>query len=244
MLDLWKVRLLLDNSGGDWEHGKEGLGVSVDTITRNLLKYRHVLWDWNGTLVDDVDLCARIVGSIMADHKLDPITKEGYRALFRFPVADYYKDIGFGSDQFATVTQAFMMRYHQGVNSLQLFRGVPEMLADLQKAGIQSSILTAAHEKDVLHLLEHFGIRDFFTHVYGLSDHDAVSKVDRGKQLIQRLACPPRDVIMVGDTDHDWEVAQAMGVDILLVADGHQHHDRLENVTPYVLHSRFKTELD
>lgn len=222
--------------------GKITGGRTLELVKRNLMKYRHVLWDWNGTLLDDVDLCSQVVAAIMSERGLHPISTQGYREVFGFPVARYYEAIGLGSgpDNFQKVTHAFMARYNQGVEACEIFQGVPELLADLRREGIQSSILTAAHESDVLRLLDHFGIHDFFTHVYGLQDHHAVSKVERGKQLIQRLACPPREVIMVGDTDHDWEVAQAMGIDVLLIADGHQTYDRLKDVTPYVLESRYR----
>ncbi len=37
----------------------------------------------------------------------------------------------------------------------------------------------------------------------------------------------PGQLILVGDTDHDLEVGDALGIDVLLVTGGHQSHARL-----------------
>lgn len=77
-------------------------------------------------------------------------------------------------------------------------------------------------------LLARFGLERHLTHVRGLSDISASSKVQLGVELLAHIALPPESVLLVGDTLHDHETAQALGCHCLLVAHGHQQRDRLE----------------
>ena len=89
------------------------------------------------------------------------------------------------------------------------------------------SILSASEIKLLERMLEEREIRPYFDHVVGLSDRYAASKLDHGKQLITTLNTPLQNVILVGDTNHDHEVAQSLGIDCLLLAGGHQSEHRL-----------------
>lgn len=189
----------------------------------------HVIWDWNGTLLDDVELCLDIIQGMLVRHGLKPIGLQDYLDVFRFPVVEYYKDVGFDLSKtpFEVVATDFMTSYLARVREARLFRGVPELLVELRGEGVACSVLSAAPERDLKELLAHHGIASFFDHVFGLTDHYARSKIDRGRELVARLGTHPGELILVGDTDHDLEVGEALGVDVLLVAGGHQSHARL-----------------
>ncbi len=55
----------------------------------------HILWDWNGTLLDDVDLCVFTMSEVLAKHGLKKIDKKPSRETFCFPVMKYYQSLGF-----------------------------------------------------------------------------------------------------------------------------------------------------
>lgn len=189
----------------------------------------HVIWDWNGTLLDDVELCLDIMQGMLRRHGLKPIALDDYLRLFRFPVIEYYKEVGFDLDStpFEEVATDFMTSYLNRVKEAPLFGGVQELLAELRDEGIACSVLSAAPERDLKELLAHHGIDCHFDHVFGLTDHYARSKVARGRELMMRLGRDPGELLLVGDTDHDLEVGQELGIDVLLVSGGHQSHDRL-----------------
>ena len=196
---------------------------------------KHIIWDWNGTLLDDVDFCVEIIATMLSEHGLPSIDKTTYLQRFRFPISEYYEELGFSYEQvpFAELSKLFISRYKTGMHSrTQLYRGVREILEQLKTQGVVCSMLSAHHEDDLIVLLKEHGLRDYFFRVFGLGDHHAVSKVQRGQELMQELttelALDPSTVIMVGDTDHDLEVAAAMGIDVLLLCEGHQDSDRLK----------------
>jgi len=54
-----------------------------------------IIWDWNGTLLDDVDICIDTINALLSKYKKKPISKESYKSLFTFPVQNYYSKLGF-----------------------------------------------------------------------------------------------------------------------------------------------------
>lgn len=189
----------------------------------------HIIWDWNGTLLDDVALCVDLISDIAQRHGLAPLPLAKYLQIFRFPVVEYYKDVGFDFDKtsFEELTRQFIDGYRARALKAPLFGGARELLGLLADTGVHSSVLSAAQEQDLLEMLKHHRIAHHFAHVCGLGDHYAVSKVERGRQLLDLLDRPTKELILIGDTDHDLEVGQALGVDVLLLDGGHQHVQRL-----------------
>ena len=59
------------------------------------MRYKHIIWDWNGTLLDDTWLCVEGINQALIKRNLTPISEDRYREVFTFPVRDYYKKLGF-----------------------------------------------------------------------------------------------------------------------------------------------------
>jgi phosphoglycolate phosphatase len=194
------------------------------TLEKTLKQYQHIIWDWNGTLLDDVDCCYNTIVELMERYGLGAISREEYLRKFRFPVTDYYRDIGFNLEvhSMEIIAQEWFAIYNKYRKDCQLFTGMKELITHLNEANISSYILTAAHEKDVHQLLQDYGIFPLFRYIYGLDNHQAVSKVARGRELLKHLPCSQNQIVMVGDTDHDAEVALEIGIDAILLSGGHQ----------------------
>ena len=78
-------------------------------------------------------------------------------------------------------------------------------------------------EQDVLNdCLKHYQIDSFFEHVSGLDNFYAASKMVNGHRLLAELQLNPGDLVLIGDTVHDFEVATELGCSCILIADGHQ----------------------
>ena len=194
------------------------------SLEKHLKHKSHILWDWNGTLLDDLELCAGIMREMMVEHGLDPISLDEHRKKFRLPVEDFYKDLGFdlGRVEFKHLAEDFVKKYRERFHLCRLFQGTSDLLASLQKAGKRQAVLSAAREKELHYLVQHFELSGFFDLVFGLADSHAISKVERGKELLEQWKAPREKAILVGDMDHDRDVAKALGIEILLVDNGHQ----------------------
>jgi len=101
-------------------------------------------------------------------------------------------------------------------------------LATLHQAGVEQSVLSAYQHETLLEIVEAHDLTDFFEHILGIEDHYATGKVEQGLRLIQSIDVDPKQVVLIGDTDHDHEVASAMGVRCILVPRGNQPIEKLE----------------
>lgn len=202
-----------------------------------------IVFDWNGTLLDDVDYCLSITNMMLEEFALPELTRKRYRDIFSFPVQGYYQQLGFDFSRhpFPELATRWMSSYTANVTSqADLFQQTEEMIADLKRRGYRLAILTAAIESDVHGLLAHHGIDDAFDEVYGLDHCEASSKVERGRQLYACMGLDASKTLLIGDTGHDFEVGQALGAPTLLLADGHQSYERLQPLGCTVLPTRYR----
>lgn len=203
----------------------------------SLSRYRHIVWDWNGTLLDDLDLSIDIMNGILARRGLPPLDRTRYHALFDFPVRDYYARLGFDSaaDSFEQLSIDFITAYDRRRWESQLHTGASVLLGAIQSAGLTQSILSAYRHQTLCEIVEHFALTPHFVRLTGLDNIYAHSKVELGRAWLEELALPRHQVLLVGDTLHDFEVAQALGIDCVLVAGGHHPAARLLTRTPDVV---------
>lgn len=206
----------------------------------NLSKYKHIIWDWNGTILDDIDMCINIINELLVEHKLPSISAEKYREIFTIPVENYYKEIGFDFEKksFALVGKEWMDEYEiRKYSDAKIHPAVKELIHRIHKNGQSQSILSAYMQHTLEELVEHFNLNLYFDYLFGASDIYARSKVEQGKNLMQELNFKKGESILIGDTIHDFEVAQEIGADCLLTAEGHQSYDRLASTGCKVVHS-------
>ena len=191
--------------------------------------YRHIIWDWNGTLYDDAWMCVEVMNGMLARRGLPAITPERYESIFDFPVIDYYRRVGFdfSVEPFEQVSDEFMATYTRRLRECQLRRGAREALEQGRRLGLAQSILSAMMQTLLDGLLEHFGVRGYFGDVLGLDNHHAAGKVEIARQWIARQDIDRRHILFVGDTTHDYEVAEALGVDCGFIHSGHHSRQRL-----------------
>lgn len=189
----------------------------------------HVVWDWNGTLLDDLDHCVRVINGMLAEHELGRIDRDQYRAVFEFPVRRYYERLGFdlSGERFELLARRFIDAYDRDAEACSLHDGVPSVLGSLAARGTTSSILTAARTASVESMLVHHRIAGCFSAVAGLDDHYAAGKIERGRSWLRESGLDAERLLLVGDTVHDHEVGDALGVRVVLVAAGHHAADRL-----------------
>ena len=189
---------------------------------------KSVIWDFNGTILDDVELAAGSINEVLRRRNLPTIDKAAHRRIFRFPVSDYYRSLGFDLDreEQGDISDEFHSVYQSGVESCSLNPGIPEALEYLEKRGVDQFVLSAAQEEMVVAWVRLHGIQSRFKGVYGLSDRLAVSKARRCRDLIEDFDLDPSATLFIGDTDHDVEVARAVGCRPLVVLQGHQDGSR------------------
>ena len=189
-----------------------------------------VLWDWNGTLLDDVDLCVDALDWLLAAHGYPQrYTLDGYRAIFGFPIEDYYRRAGFDFTKhpFPELAQRYMEHYIPASAACGLMPGAVEALELFQAAGARQVILSASPITTLKAQVAQRGVAGYFDRLLGLDDIYAKSKVELGLAYLKENGFAPQRAVMLGDRVHDAEVAKALGVKCVLQCAGHQPESAL-----------------
>jgi len=194
-----------------------------------LFQYKHIIWDWNGTLLNDAWLFVDIMNEILDNRNMDTITVDQYRKIFGFPVENYYKKLGFNLEEesFQKSGLEFIRAYKKRRYEAELHLGVKSILSKLLSINIHHSILSAQHQILLDDLTKHYSIREYFIAINGLNNYYAHSKINKGIEWMKKTGFDSKEVLLIGDTDHDFEVAEALGTDCLLLSHGHHCYSRL-----------------
>lgn len=205
----------------------------------DLKKYTHILWDYNGTLLDDAWLCVDVMNGMLGERGMPLRTLDEYREMFDFPVRDYYVKLGYDFDKepFDIVGMEFIDRYNIRHGETLLHPEVKEVLSELSGRGFSQNILSAREQAELLLETSKLGINHYFDRIRGLNDHYAHGKTDVGHELVREIATDISRIIFIGDTLHDAEVASELGVDCLLVPNGHQSEARLRSIGVPIIHT-------
>lgn len=202
-------------------------------------KYKHIIWDWNGTIINDVDLCVELINWLLKEKNLKTITKEEYKNVFTIPVKNYYAALGFDfeDEPFEIIGKRWMDEYERRKFECKVYDGVIDVMEKINKLGIGQSILSAYSQHTLEEMVEHFGLTKYFSHIIGLDNIYAAGKLHLGKDLMKRLGNGKGETLLIGDTEHDYEVATEIGADCILSSNGHQRKEKLEKLGAIVLNS-------
>ncbi|MBR0425582.1 MAG: HAD family hydrolase [Clostridia bacterium] len=190
-----------------------------------------IIWDWNGTIMDDMEFTYWIENKMLLDRGLKSIPDRAfYLDNFGFPIIEYYRKLGydFSVYPYEELAAEFHDLYAEGYQTCPLKAGVLKMLKDVQERGIPQTLLSASEQSRLLEQTSFYGVGEYFGELLGVSDDFATSKVDRAKAYIRDNHFNLNEVIFIGDTDHDYEAANAVGCKCILMTGGHQSRKRLE----------------
>lgn len=198
-----------------------------------LSNYEYIIFDFNGTILDDVDLCINILNYMLEEHGYEKVTIERYLDIFTFPIIEYYKLAGFDFNKhsFNDLSIEFINMYQQASLKCPIYDGVIDLLNKLTKLNKKIILLSASQIDNLLEQTNYFEITKYFNKILGLDNIHAKSKVDIAKKYFIENNIDLSKAIMIGDTIHDMEVANELNIDSLLIANGHQSYDRLIRVT-------------
>ncbi|MFH0977253.1 MAG: HAD family hydrolase [Spirochaetota bacterium] len=201
--------------------------------------YKHIIWDWNGTLIDDAWLCLEIINGLLRRRNMREINITDYQELFNFPVINFYEKIGFNfsKEPFKIPAAEYIEAYNSRRFGCKLHQGVLEALSLFKESGITHSVLSASKQSSLEEAIKYYSLQPYFTNVCGLNDHYAHSKIEIGRNHLLELEISGEQVVIIGDTTHDYEVAKSLGIDCILVNGGHHSRKKLEQCSVRVLNS-------
>lgn len=193
-------------------------------------RYDTILWDWNGTLLDDLALNLKVENRLLARRGLEQMgSREVYLAYFDFPIIHFYERLGFdfSKEKYTDVADEYIEVLNELSAEAGLFADVKPVLETLQKQGMRQVIISAAPHTMLQRQVVEFGIAPFFDAVLGSGDNLGQSKVETAIGFLHEHGLDPVRTAFIGDTTHDKETADALGCDCFFVARGHNSRERL-----------------
>ncbi|MDE5715896.1 MAG: HAD family hydrolase [Anaeroplasmataceae bacterium] len=200
---------------------------------------KYIFLDFNGTIINDVDLCVDLLNQILDKQKKPKVSIQQYKSLFTFPIRKYYELAGvdFTLDSFEDLANWFIKEYQPKSMKCGLYEGLKETFQILKEKGYHLVILSASEKNNLLEQCEHYKISSYFDAILGIDNIQAESKIHIAKNYIQKENIDGADILFVGDTLHDLEVAKAIGANCMLVSCGHQSIDVLKKGNVKIIES-------
>ena len=191
---------------------------------------KHIVWDWNGTLVNDAWLFVELMNEELKQRNLSLIDIEKYKEHFTFPVKQYYKNLGFDfkKENFKEVGYNFIQKYKKRKHEPLLFEEAKEILKTISGLGISQSIVSAQEHSLLQESVAHYQITNFFESINGIEHYYADSKIKVAEKNVHALGYINQEVMIVGDTAHDLEVANTLNIKCVLFSGGHYSKRRLK----------------
>ena len=194
----------------------------------NTMKY--LIWDFNGTILDDVDVGLKAENKCIEYYKLNrpPLTKQEYLEIFDMPVEDYYVKVGFTWDKFSfEEVGAYWFKWYCALkDEYKVHDGIIDYLYKAHELGYKNILFSASQMQALLTQLDELNIREYFDEVLAMDTIYGRSKIEVGLDWIKDKN--KDDCLLIGDTTHDYKAAKTMGIDCILVAKGHQAKHVLE----------------
>ncbi len=199
----------------------------------------HILWDWNGTLLDDTKAALDTLNIMIEERGGRPIEMPFYLDNFAFPVRPFYDKIGIvarDEDEWNYIAREYHEVYLRQEKSLN--RDAIAALEAAKAAGCGQSIVSALRQDLLEEETARYGVAGYFEYLYGSNNLDGASKLSRARELMERLTTTHHSslivhhFVLIGDALHDKEVADAIGIPCVLCAQGSHAAWRLRAVAP------------
>lgn len=191
------------------------------------MKHKQIIWDFNGTLLDDVAETLDATNAVLARHGKPLLADaDAYRHVFGFPVIDYYEKIGLERAHFEAYADEWVAEYNRRAPQAGLYPCCREALVYFRDAGCRQYLLSATEREMLAGQLAPLDIKSYFDDIVGQDDTRAHGKLAAAVEWSKKVKL--YTALLVGDSLHDAEVAAAIGADCVLLACGHQSRARLE----------------
>lgn len=188
----------------------------------------HLVWDWNGTLLDDLHLVVAATNAALATVGGPVVTAEEHRTQFRRPVPDYYAEVlgrVLDVEEYRRLDKLFHETYRLGLLECALAADAASALRAWH--GSQSLLSMWFHE-ELVPTIDRYGLTTLFARVDGL--RAGVGGERKAGHLARHLAAfgvDGRSTVLIGDSIDDAEAAEHVGARCVLYTGGVTDPDRL-----------------
>lgn len=200
----------------------------------------HIVWDWNGTLLDDLDLVIEAVNASLGGLGFDPIDEHAYRDHFTRPVRAFYDSLlgrPMADEEWEHLNQGFHDHYYTLVPTARLAPDAKKALTTVEELGWGQSLLSMSPQTHLEAVVASTGIGHYFASIDGLSGPTGGTKAQHLDEHISGLGLDPELAVIIGDTPDDAAAARHVGISVILYDGGSHHLPALEKVGAPIAHT-------
>lgn len=193
------------------------------------MSYTDIIWDWNGTLVDDVAVSVDCVNDIFTLYNMPHTTIEEYLSVITPSLEEYYgRYFDMSRHTMTELLSLFQKYYKQRANQLVLMNGASDALRLLKESGKRQYIVSSFEQSALNDSVKMLGVRNYFDIISGCDDIHCGSKSERARKIVQNS----EKAVLIGDSVCDYITATEAGCDCILIASGHQQKSDLLKCKP------------
>jgi phosphoglycolate phosphatase-like HAD superfamily hydrolase len=177
----------------------------------------HLVWDWNGTLLNDFHIVVESTNAAFLHAGGQPISADQHRRNFRRPIIDFYREeIGrpLAEAEFEQLNDVFHSHYRSALPSVDL---APDALGAIGAWQGTQSLLSMWYHDELLAQVERFGLS--FARVDGAKEFRE-HKAEALAEHLDELKVKGEDTVLIGDSVDDAVAAAAAGARCVLYAGG------------------------
>ena len=193
----------------------------------------HIIWDWNGTLFDDLHIVVESVNASLASVGSSlTIDDDGYRDYYRRPVRDFYDVLlqrPVTDREWDTINQVFHEAYFERIHHAKPNAEAHAAVTEVGNRSLTQSILSMWTHTLLEPTVARHGLAGSMLAVQGSDAAEGSIKASLLRDHLEVLALSPEvKVVMVGDTFDDADAAAEAGVGAVFYDGGSHHRDALE----------------
>ena len=200
--------------------------------------YKYIIWDWNGTILDDLQVNFEVENTLLSRRGRKLIKDIGeYHEKFQFPIIKFYESLDFDleNEKFEDIAREYVLEFDERFYELEVFPDAETIIREFKYKGIEQIILSQTEQRWLEKQVSYHDMAYLFTDLLGARDIYVKGKVGIALEWITKNNIDTAQVLMVGDTLHDFEVAETLGCDCILIARGHQPKEKLLTTGAVVL---------
>ncbi|HRT82958.1 MAG TPA: HAD hydrolase-like protein, partial [Oscillospiraceae bacterium] len=149
--------------------------------------YSHIFWDWNGTLLDDVNTALQSVNQMLKLRGMQAIDLDIYYEYIGTPIRGFYEKLfDLEKENYDNILAEYHSLYAKLLPQTKLAQGGLEVLEKAKALGVKQTLLSSSEQNQLDAQVKHFGIYDYFEDVLGAENFLAGGKTMRAKAHIEK----------------------------------------------------------
>ncbi len=189
--------------------------------------FRNLIFDWSGTLVDDLGPVIEATNAVLGKYEIAALDRECFRRAFRLPYREFYAEL-LPDVSLEELEAHFRPAFDAAVTPVTVLPHAREKLEWCSAIGIRCFVLTSMDTLAFERQMDDFGLRHHFEATYS----GVLDKREIIHQILETHGLDPAETAFVGDMTHDVETARHGGISSIAVLTGYNHAEILAAVRP------------